>query len=76
MGLGPSIIIIYWGKEFNGLSELKIGGFLYILGIVFFKADGRIPFAHAIWHLFVVIAAAYHYFAILHHLYPTNTTTN
>ncbi|XP_058466806.1 monocyte to macrophage differentiation factor [Malaya genurostris] len=70
IGLGPSMVIVFWGHEFTGMAELKLGGFLYIVGIVFFKSDGIFPFAHAIWHLFVVIAAAVHYFAILTYLYP------
>lgn len=70
IGLGPSLVIIFWGHEFTGMGELKVGGLLYIVGIVFFKCDGVFPFAHAIWHLFVVFAAAVHYFAILNHLYP------
>ncbi|XP_059620251.1 monocyte to macrophage differentiation factor [Phlebotomus argentipes] len=69
MGLGPSIVIMICGHEFNGMDELKIGGLLYILGVCFFKADGKVPCAHAIWHLFVVLAASVHYFAILKHLY-------
>lgn len=52
------------------MTELKIGGLLYVMGIVFFKSDGSIPCAHAIWHLFVVFAAGVHYFAILNNLYP------
>jgi monocyte-to-macrophage differentiation protein len=60
--------------EFSGLTELKIGGLFYILGVVFFKADGKIPCAHAIWHIFVVMAAAVHYYAILNYLYPTVAT--
>jgi hypothetical protein len=56
-------------KEYNNIPELKIGGLAYLLGIIFFKSDGRIPCAHAIWHLFVVIGAAFHYQAIRDHLY-------
>lgn len=51
-------------------TELKLGGILYLIGVFFFKADGKIPFAHAIWHIFVVLAAFVHYFAILSHLFP------
>ncbi|XP_049544993.1 monocyte to macrophage differentiation factor [Anopheles darlingi] len=70
IGVGPSLVIVLWGHEFTGMAELKFGGILYIVGILFFKADGLIPFAHAIWHMFVVIAACVHYFAILTHLFP------
>lgn len=50
--------------------QLKTGGLIYCAGIVFFKSDGRIPFAHAIWHLFVTAAAGINYYATIHHLYP------
>lgn len=52
----------------SGLNELAIGGALYVTGVLFFKSDGLIPFAHAIWHLFVSIAAAVHYYAIFTYL--------
>ncbi|XP_011497864.1 PREDICTED: monocyte to macrophage differentiation factor isoform X2 [Ceratosolen solmsi marchali] len=69
MGIGPSVAIIGI-NEYNNIPELKIGGLAYLLGIVFFKSDGRIPCAHAIWHLFVAIGAGFHYQAIRYHLYP------
>lgn len=52
----------------SGLAELKLGGAIYVLGVVFFKLDGRVPLAHAIWHLFVVLAAFIHYYAVLTYL--------
>lgn len=70
MGVGPSLVIMLCGHEFSGMEELKKGGLVYLTGIIFFKADGSIPFAHAIWHLFVVLASAFHYFAILNYLFP------
>ncbi|XP_012263087.1 monocyte to macrophage differentiation factor isoform X2 [Athalia rosae] len=70
MGIGPSIAIINI-TEISGIRELKLGGLIYVIGVVFFKSDGRIPCAHAIWHLFVATAAAFHYFAILNYLYPS-----
>lgn len=78
LGVAPSIAVIN-KSDFSGLPELKFGGLLYVLGVFFFKSDGAIPFAHAIWHLFVASAAGVHYFAILHHLYaaaPGDIKTN
>lgn len=72
MGFGPAILAILDGHDFQGLSELKIGGLFYIIGVYFFKSDGIIPLAHAIWHIFVVLASTLHYYAILNYLYPIN----
>ena len=47
--------------DVSGLTELKYGGAVYVLGVVFFKLDGRLPLAHAVWHLFVVVGATIHY---------------
>uniref|UniRef100_A0A183SLS2 Monocyte to macrophage differentiation factor 2 n=1 Tax=Schistocephalus solidus TaxID=70667 RepID=A0A183SLS2_SCHSO len=40
------------------------GGLFYLFGIIFFKMDGRIPLAHAIWHCFVASGAYTHFVAI------------
>lgn len=69
MGFVP-VLPILSEHYFMGMMELSIGGALYVLGVVFFKLDGVIPFAHAIWHLFVAMAAYTHYYAILNYLYP------
>jgi monocyte-to-macrophage differentiation protein len=56
--------------NYYNITELKLGGLIYVSGLIFFKSDGRIPCAHAIWHLFVAAAAGFHYYAILNHVYP------
>ncbi|KYO30738.1 ras-associating and dilute domain-containing protein isoform D [Alligator mississippiensis] len=63
MGFFPALVILSMPNR-DGLLELVAGGLFYCLGMVFFKSDGRIPFAHAIWHLFVAIGAGIHYYAI------------
>ncbi|XP_048408688.1 monocyte to macrophage differentiation factor 2a isoform X2 [Stegostoma tigrinum] len=68
MGIFPALVILSMPNT-AGLSELLVGGFFYCLGMLFFKSDGRIPFAHAIWHLFVAIGAGVHYYAIWRYLY-------
>jgi hemolysin III len=49
----------------TGVSWLVIGGLMYSIG-VFFYASKRIPFNHAIWHVFVLAGSACHYFAVLY----------
>ncbi|XP_078237395.1 monocyte to macrophage differentiation factor 2 isoform X2 [Pogona vitticeps] len=72
MGFFPAVVILSMPNT-DGLSELVTGGFFYCLGTVFFKSDGRIPFAHAIWHLFVALGAGTHYYAIWRYLYRPDT---
>ena len=48
----------------QGLTLLVAGGLAYSGGVVFY-VNKRIPFNHAIWHLFVLAGAMLHYFAIL-----------
>lgn len=67
IGLLPSLPFIH-GDDFPGVLELKIGGACYIIGLIFFKLDGRVPLAHAIWHLHVAMGASIHYYGVFIHL--------
>lgn len=49
------------------LSLLVAGGLAYTLGVIFYVGH-RIPFNHAIWHLFVLAGGVLHYFAVYHGL--------
>lgn len=57
----------------TGLKEIYYGGCLYFIGVVFFKLDGRLPFAHAIWHLFVNAATVVHYQAAYRYLFSSSS---
>jgi hemolysin III len=47
------------------LWSMGMGGILYTVGVVFLMNDFRMRYMHAIWHLFVVVAAACHFLGIL-----------
>lgn len=51
---------------------LAIGGILYTTGVVFHLWEG-LRFQNAIWHTFVLVAAAFHYAAVLDCLVLTRT---
>lgn len=53
----------------NGLIWLSIGGAVYLVG-VFFYLSKRIPFAHGIWHLFVLGGSFAHFIAVYNHVLP------
>jgi hemolysin III len=48
---------------------LLAGGLAYTGGVIFFAAK-RIPYSHAIWHLFVLAGSICHYFAVLATMIP------
>ncbi|KAK2908549.1 hypothetical protein Q8A67_004386 [Cirrhinus molitorella] len=76
MGVFPALVILSMADR-SGLCELLVGGGCYVLGMAFFKSDGIVPFAHAIWHLFVAMGAGIHYYAIWKYLYtPLNLPTS
>lgn len=47
-----------------GLLWLIAGGLSYTAGVAFFATDSRLPYGHLIWHLFVMMGTACHYFAV------------
>ncbi|PMM38740.1 PAQR family membrane homeostasis protein TrhA [Vibrio splendidus] len=66
-----SLIVVYqlaMNINIGGLVLLAVGGVIYSLGVIFYVAK-RIPYNHAIWHLFVLAGCACHFFAI--YLYVT-----
>ena len=46
---------------------LLIGGLFYTLGCIFFVLD-RMPYNHAIWHLFVMGGSISHFFSVILYL--------
>lgn len=54
---------LYQQLALEGLILLASGGLVYTLG-VFFYLNHKIPFNHAIWHIFVLAGATCHFFMI------------
>ena len=52
-----------------GFLWIVAGGLLYTFGVLFYCLD-RIPFFHAIWHVFVLGGSACHFFAVLFYVLP------
>ena len=67
-----SLIVVYqlaMNIDLGGLILLAAGGVIYSLGVVFYVSK-RIPYNHAIWHLFVLAGCACHFFAIYWYVDP------
>lgn len=59
----PAIGPLSRGMPTAGIAWLAAGGIAYSLGVGFF-AWKRLPFHHAIWHLFVLAGSACHVIAV------------
>lgn len=57
------------GVAAGGIWLLLTGGLAYTAGVVFY-AWNRMPYNHAIWHLFVIGGSACHFFAVLFYVIP------
>nr|WP_153472452.1 hemolysin III family protein [Rhodocyclus gracilis] len=57
----------------GGLALLAAGGLAYTGGVVFYKWR-RLPYNHAIWHGFVLLGSALHFFAVLFYVIPWPAT--
>jgi hemolysin III len=44
---------------------LLVGGMVYMIGIIFYKAEGLLPYAHFIWHLFVMGGCFLHFIVMV-----------
>lgn len=61
LALGP--LLASFPSE--GFHWLLAGGLLYTMGTAFFILDHWYPWAHGIWHIFVLAGSISHYFSIL-----------
>ncbi len=75
IGLGWLIVVDLEGLltmvPTKGVLWLLAGGLCYTVGILFYAID-RIPYNHAIWHVFVIAGSCCHYLAVLWYVVPVN----
>ncbi len=73
LGMGWSILLVVkplvHSVERGGIALLVAGGLTYTAGIVFYLWR-RLPYHHAVWHLFVLAGSICHYFAVLLYVLP------
>ncbi|MBU0512844.1 MAG: hemolysin III family protein [Chloroflexi bacterium] len=55
----------------GGVIWLAAGGVAYTVGVIFYALK-KVPYMHAVWHLFVLGGSLCHYFAILLYLVPAH----
>jgi hemolysin III len=65
IAIKPLLLMVPLGA----LIWLFAGGSFYSTGLIFF-ASRRIPFAHAVWHVFVMAGSACHYAAVIWYVLP------
>ncbi|ASK35697.1 PAQR family membrane homeostasis protein TrhA [Alloalcanivorax mobilis] len=68
------LVLFASGELLNSLNDIGFwlvlaGGLTYTAGVVFYLAD-RLPYNHAIWHLFVVGGSVCHFYAIYFGVLP------
>jgi hemolysin III len=53
----------------EGVVLLVLGGVIYTLGVIFY-AWSRLPYSHAVWHVFVLAGSACHVSCVLGYVIP------
>ena len=73
IGMGWLILLVlkplYDAMSVPGLCFLVIGGVCYTSGVAFYVRD-KMPYNHAVWHLFVLAGSIFQYFAITTTIIP------
>ena len=61
---------LFYALPGGGIFWLISGGLAYTIGTIFY-AWKKLPFNHAIWHLFVLAGSVCHFLAIMFYVVPT-----
>jgi hemolysin III len=65
LGIKPVLALV----SLHGFLWLLCGGLFYTVGVFFF-ASKRIPYNHAIWHVFALCGSICHYWAVFFYVLP------
>ncbi len=58
---------LFTNLSHTSLMFLVLGGVCYTVGVVFYVWE-KLPYNHAVWHLFVLGGSIFHYFSVLYTL--------
>ena len=75
MGAGGFIAthdMLFQELSTTALTLLGLMGFFYLSGIIFFALGEYRPIYHVVWHLFVILAAAMHWFCVYLFIVPVD----
>ena len=53
----------------NGMAWLVAGGISYSVGAIFYALN-RLPYNHAVWHVFVLAGGVCHFLSVIWHVLP------
>ncbi len=53
----------------SGFMLLLLGGITYSIGVIFYVWK-KLPYGHAIWHLFVLGGSVFHFFSVYYYVIP------
>ena len=74
MGFGLIFVWPIITTELSGpaFDLLWMGGAAYVIGVIFFVLGEKKPIYHVVWHLFVVLGAALHWFDVYFYIVKMN----
>lgn len=66
MGWAGLVVFLTPGTQLGRLSTifLIIGGLFYSVGVIFYRWK-KLPYGHAVWHLFVLGGSIFHFFSVM-----------
>ena len=66
MGWAGLVVFFQKGVQLSTLAIvfLLVGGAFYTIGVIFYRWK-KLPYGHAVWHLFVLGGSIFHYFSVM-----------